>query len=69
MNPNEIEQEIEANEFAMCLLMPENFLRRDIGDAPLDLIDDKRIKELAKRYQVSPQLMTLRLCKLGYFGR
>jgi Zn-dependent peptidase ImmA (M78 family) len=61
------EQEREANIFAMCLLMPEDFIRRDMdGVKEIDLIEDKRIKALAKRYGVTEQMMVMRLCELGY---
>ncbi len=63
--------EIEANHFAACLLMPRGFLLSDLrsgrvhGDA-LSRGDDETITWLAKRYQVSPQAMTLRLVNLRF---
>lgn len=67
MSQTEAEQEREANQFAICLLMPAHFIAHDLfGHPPLDLCEDKRIKWLAKRYGVSEQMMTARLKELGY---
>ena len=58
------QDEIEANQFAAELLMPEDFLRADL--------DKKRgpsepnVEALAKRYAVSRQAMEIRLRNLGY---
>lgn len=54
-------REIEANRFAACLLMPENFLLSDTGDSQLMDID---VYRLAGRYGVSEEAMALRLAKL-----
>ena len=61
--------EIEANYFAASLLMPREFLRKDVaqlarfnGEADLD---DKDIKSLARRYEVSQLAMSYRLVSLG----
>lgn len=73
----ERQQDAEANMFAMCLLMDEDDVRRelthllttpdrDISDG-LDLVDDPAIEQLAKRFGVSEQMITIRLCQLGYF--
>lgn len=62
--------EIEANYFAMCLLIPEQFISTDLETdefaPPFDIENDPRIKLLARRYQVSEQLMLYRLFDLGY---
>lgn len=61
-------KEIEANTFAAELLMPENFIRKDLellGYACLDPEEDPVIRDLAKKYQVSLQAMTIRLVNLG----
>lgn len=58
--------EIEANQFAAELLMPEMFLRRDLGARELDPETDDTIGELAGRYGVSTQAMTIRLSRFGY---
>ena len=55
-------EEIEANFFAASLLMPERFLDADGGVDAID--DDAMVSDLAARYQVSPQAMSLRLANL-----
>jgi Zn-dependent peptidase ImmA (M78 family) len=61
--------EIDANYFAACLLMPEDFLRRDVanlakfnGEAA---IGDAEVFTLAKKYEVSMAAMGYRLANLG----
>lgn len=61
-NPTDVE-DIEANYFAMHLLMPTQFLLRDIGDG-IDLTDDDAVKKLAERYQVPASIMAIRLQEL-----
>ncbi len=51
-------QEIEADEFAAELLMPERFLRRDVARHGLDM------PALAKLYRVSEQAMWIQLINL-----
>lgn len=62
-------EEQEANYFAMCLLMPESFVRHDIAEmqseSPL-CFDDPRIDAMAKRYKVDIKLLMMRLGQLGY---
>ena len=56
----------EANYFAMCLLMPEKFVREDIrAMGGIDLTEDKPIRDLTHKYGVSVAMMTLRLGQLG----
>jgi Zn-dependent peptidase ImmA (M78 family) len=60
------EDETEANRFAAELLMPEEWIREDarlIGRAAVD--DDPVISQLAQKYNVSKQAMTIRLTSLG----
>jgi Zn-dependent peptidase ImmA (M78 family) len=58
--------EVEANGFAAELLMPTGFLSGDLERFTLtDLLDDRRMQQLAKRYQVSVQAMTNRLVSRG----
>ncbi len=54
--------EIKANSFAAELLMPEEFVRKAVGT---ELLDDDLIEELAERFQVSTQAMSIRLATLG----
>jgi Zn-dependent peptidase ImmA (M78 family) len=56
-------QEIEANQFAAELLMPEQFLMVDFS-AMKGALEDIVVR-LAKKYKVSPQAMEYRLANLG----
>jgi Zn-dependent peptidase ImmA (M78 family) len=60
-------EEMEANLFAAELLIPEAFLARDMKEAgSFNFPDDDRVEQLAKKYRVSQQAMTIRLATLGY---
>lgn len=62
-------REIEANQFAASLLMPREFLRKDLrgqGKLPGFDVDEGLIVKLARRYEVSQQAMIFRLINLGY---
>ena len=57
--------EVEANQFAAALLMPEALLKQCVhqfGENP-DVED--AIRELAQQFDVSAQAMTIRLTSLG----
>jgi Zn-dependent peptidase ImmA (M78 family) len=59
-------QEIEANAFAAELLMPKDFVVRDLLEVlPLD---EEKVRRLARKYQVSEQAMTIRLVNLGFLS-
>lgn len=62
-------EEREANAFAAALLMPENFLQKEINSLDLSIYnsDDKIVAELSRRFLVSTITMTYRLSNLGYF--
>lgn len=60
-------EEIEANFFAACILMPIGFLRNDKTVRLVDIEDGDAVKGLAKKYGVSTQAMNLRL--LNVTGR
>jgi len=62
------EKEIEANQFAAELLMPRDFLDKDLGGLPDGIEADEAINKLAQRYQVSVQAMTVRLTALKVLG-
>lgn len=55
-------QEIEANRFAACLLMPAELLKDYASRARLT---DLEVYRLSTAFQVSEQAMTLRLANLG----
>lgn len=59
-------KEIEANAFAAELLMPEELIREQVSE-PLHLsfeAEERKIRELAKRFRVSRPAMTFRLLNL-----
>ena len=64
MTHNEV-MEREADYFARCLLMPAAFVIKDLLlMGGMDVADDKQMAALAKRYQVSIAMMTLRVLEL-----
>lgn len=62
-------KEIEANQFAAELLMPLDWLVKDIRERNLDFESEDSLEELAQRYGVSVQAMTIRLSGLGVLPR
>ena len=56
-------EEIEANQFAACLLMPEMLVRAAIMDS--GVFNDNSASRLAERFQVSERAMNFRLISLG----
>lgn len=59
------DREREANYFAMCLLMPRDWLLADLKAlGSIDVCDDPNIRKLAKKYGVSEQMMTVRIVDL-----
>lgn len=62
-------QEIEANAFAACLLMPVQFLRADLNDqvgfSGEAELDDSQLQALARKYRVSEMALRYRLANLG----
>lgn len=57
--------EAEANAFAMELLMPTDFLLRDIKQmGGIDIADDAGITKLAKKYRVAVSLVAVRIGQL-----
>lgn len=59
-------KEIEANQFAACLLMPSKLLSRGIKEFAVESLCDDHVVKLAERFHVSEQAMTIRLSTLGY---
>ena len=63
----ELTTEAEANYFAMCLLMPEQMVHAEFAKlTPAERDIDQVIKILSERFQVSQQVVALRLNELGY---
>ena len=61
------EDEIESNAFAAELLMPDFMLEKDLQEITAEEdFNEKSIKDLAEKYNVSEQAMTYRLINLGY---
>lgn len=54
-------EEIEANFFAACLLMPRRFLDADPAAALVDAENADAVANVAKRYGVSTHAMSIRL--------
>ena len=54
-------EEIEANFFAACLLMPRRFLDADPAAALVDAENADAVASVAKRYGVSAHAMSIRL--------
>ena len=61
-------QEREANMFAMFLLVPDDMLVKDMSSGKYDLSDDSTVARLARRYDVSKEVMAARLALSGYVG-
>jgi Zn-dependent peptidase ImmA (M78 family) len=65
-------REIEANAFAANLLMPKDFLRRDLAryinrNGTVELSEEDRLN-LARKYRVSDVAMTYRLVNLAFIS-
>ena len=58
--------EVEANQFAAALLMPEDLLSRCVNELDDDLDLEVAIARLAQRFGVSEQAMTIRLTSLRW---
>ena len=54
-------EEIEANRFAAELLMPYDLITEDLMRYQPDIEDEDELRELADRYGVSLQALTLRI--------
>lgn len=58
-------KEIEANQFAASLLMPERMIQKELQKLPRPLMD-QHVQQLAEKFEVSEQAMTIRLASLGF---
>ena len=59
-------KEIEANQFAACLLIPSELVLKRIRALKGTLLFDHHVQQLAKEFEVSEQAMTIRLSTLGF---
>ena len=59
-------KEIEANQFAACLLMPTKLLEARIKALRTGSLRDSHVTYLANEFEVSEQAMTIRLSTLGH---
>lgn len=57
-------REVEANEFAACLLMPARLVFETVGELSQPLFD-QHVTQLSRIFHVSEQAMTIRLTRLG----
>jgi Zn-dependent peptidase ImmA (M78 family) len=55
--------EVEANQFAACLLMPSGTVRTEVAKIDGPLLD-QHVEKLAETFEVSEQAMTIRLTNL-----
>lgn len=56
--------EIEANQFAAALLIPENSLKEMLSETTLDIEDESALEELAKKFKVSKSTLQYRIRSL-----
>ena len=57
VSPDTRRENVEANRFASALLMPKEFVLKEIQNCDLNLDDEEAIKHLAKCFWVSSGLM------------
>lgn len=66
MNAIDRAMEVEANIFAMELLMPKDWLLAEVAKmGGVDVEDERKVKALAKKFRVSEPVMILRLGQLS----
>lgn len=58
-------KEIQANQFAAELLVPQRFLIQELRERIVDVEDEDLVSELAGKFQVSRQMMTFRIGELA----
>lgn len=62
------EQEIDANYLAAEILMPRDWLQKDLVGGPIDPSNEEEVSRLARKYGVSQQAMSIRLTNLGFIA-
>ena len=60
------QKEVEANQFAAELLMPEALLKKLIREQSINFTDDIEVAKLAQFLRVSEQALTIRLVNLKF---
>lgn len=63
--PSSTWQEWEANEFAACLLMPEELVKEEMRKLKVDYEAEEWLVHLAKKFDVSLTAMSIRISRLG----
>ena len=58
-------KEIEANQFAACLLLPDDLVQDEVAACGGSPLLDCQVSDLAAQFEVSEQAMTIRLSTLG----
>ena len=58
-------EEREANNFAMELLMPREFIRTFMKKYKKFVVEEKLVKDISKKFKVSGQAARARLVELG----
>jgi Zn-dependent peptidase ImmA (M78 family) len=59
------QREVEANQFAACLLMPRSLVQAEI-ERHGGVVSELLIEDLASKFKVSERAMTIRLGTLGF---
>ena len=62
-------QEIEANHFAACLLMPPQLVEREVASLDVPQLSEAHVSALARTFGVSEQSMAIRLTSLGLLSQ
>lgn len=62
-------QEIEANHFAACLLMPLHLVEREVERLGVPQLSEEHVSSLARTFGVSEQSMAIRLTSLGLLSQ
>lgn len=62
-------EEIQANSFAAALLMPEELIRQELKTMHFDMGNEDALFQLASKFEVSSQAMSIRLGSLGIFSQ
>lgn len=62
----DVQVEKEANQLAMELLMPTEFVKEYVEYFKPDIMNEFDMKNMAAKFGVSETILTLRLKELGY---